>query len=102
MDLGGFEPPTSSVRLKRAPNCATGPYFLKTLFILPVSSDLSSDFEKFEKLVTIPGSAYYFGSAVCRDRGIIIFELVIQNNLFGRMGRSFFVCDYNYRELDSL
>lgn len=25
VDLGGFEPPTSSVRLKRAPNCATGP-----------------------------------------------------------------------------
>ena len=27
VDLGGFEPPTSSVRLKRAPNCATGPGF---------------------------------------------------------------------------
>ena len=27
MDLEGFEPSTSSVRLKRAPNCATGPYF---------------------------------------------------------------------------
>ena len=25
MDLAGFEPATSSVRLKRAPNCATGP-----------------------------------------------------------------------------
>jgi hypothetical protein len=25
VDLGGFEPPASSVRLKRAPNCATGP-----------------------------------------------------------------------------
>ena len=25
MDLEGFEPSTSSVRLKRAPNCATGP-----------------------------------------------------------------------------
>ena len=25
VDLGGFEPPTSSVRLRRAPNCATGP-----------------------------------------------------------------------------
>jgi hypothetical protein len=26
VDLEGFEPSTSSVRLKRAPNCATGPY----------------------------------------------------------------------------
>ena len=25
MDLGGFEPPTSSMRTRRAPNCATGP-----------------------------------------------------------------------------
>ncbi len=25
VDLKGFEPLTSSVRLKRAPNCATGP-----------------------------------------------------------------------------
>jgi hypothetical protein len=25
MDLRGFEPLTSSVRLRRAPNCATGP-----------------------------------------------------------------------------
>jgi hypothetical protein len=25
VDLGGFEPPASSVRLRRAPNCATGP-----------------------------------------------------------------------------
>jgi hypothetical protein len=25
VDLEGFEPSTSSVRLKRAPNCATGP-----------------------------------------------------------------------------
>ena len=27
VDLEGFEPSTSSVRLKRAPNCATGPSF---------------------------------------------------------------------------
>ena len=27
VDLAGFEPATSSVRLMRAPNCATGPYF---------------------------------------------------------------------------
>jgi hypothetical protein len=27
VDLEGFEPSTSSVRLKRAPNCATGPCF---------------------------------------------------------------------------
>ena len=26
MDLEGVEPSTSSVRLKRAPNCATGPF----------------------------------------------------------------------------
>lgn len=26
MDLKGFEPLTSSVRLRRAPNCATGPF----------------------------------------------------------------------------
>ena len=26
VDLAGFEPATSSVRLKRAPNCATGPH----------------------------------------------------------------------------
>jgi hypothetical protein len=26
VDLGGFEPPASSVRLRRAPNCATGPF----------------------------------------------------------------------------
>ena len=29
MDLEGFEPSTSSVRLKRAPNCATGPYSIQ-------------------------------------------------------------------------
>lgn len=35
MDLGGFEPPASSVRLKRAPNCATGPCsILQTGFYL--------------------------------------------------------------------
>src|SRR5688572_16592965 len=26
VDLGGFEPPTSSMRTRRAPNCATGPW----------------------------------------------------------------------------
>ncbi len=31
MDLEGFEPSTSSVRLKRAPNCATGPILLHDL-----------------------------------------------------------------------
>ena len=37
MDLEGFEPSTSSVRLKRAPNCATGPYSIQIsrLNILP-------------------------------------------------------------------
>ncbi|EKD88505.1 MAG: hypothetical protein ACD_34C00495G0001 [uncultured bacterium] len=35
VDLGGFEPPASSVRLKRAPNCATGPCsILQTGFYL--------------------------------------------------------------------
>gem|GEM_PF-3196217 len=29
VDLEGFEPSTSSVRLKRAPNCATGPYSIQ-------------------------------------------------------------------------
>ena len=34
VDLRGFEPLTSSVRLRRAPNCATGPLF-KVHRILP-------------------------------------------------------------------
>ncbi len=39
MDLEGFEPSTSSVRLKRAPNCATGPFF-RVEKILPVCRPL--------------------------------------------------------------
>ena len=36
VDLEGFEPSTSSVRLRRAPNCATGPFF-RVIGILPLS-----------------------------------------------------------------
>ena len=36
MDLGGFEPPASSVRLKRAPNCATGPRSRKFILLAPL------------------------------------------------------------------
>ena len=32
VDLAGFEPATSSVRLKRAPNCATGPLLVAKLY----------------------------------------------------------------------
>ena len=56
MDLGGFEPPASSVRLKRAPNCATGP-FLQGEKILPeagmdvkvciIIKECSNDFSRF-------------------------------------------------------
>jgi hypothetical protein len=34
VDLRGFEPLTSSVRLRRAPNCATGPLKWQTVFYL--------------------------------------------------------------------
>ncbi len=34
MDLEGFEPSTSSVRLRRAPNCATGPIYSRENFIV--------------------------------------------------------------------
>ena len=33
VDLAGFEPATSSVRLKRAPNCATGPRQVAKLYL---------------------------------------------------------------------
>jgi hypothetical protein len=33
VDLAGFEPATSSVRLMRAPNCATGPYFCPNIVL---------------------------------------------------------------------
>jgi hypothetical protein len=36
VDLGGVEPPTSSMPLKRAPNCATGPHELAGLFLTPL------------------------------------------------------------------
>ena len=35
VDLGGFEPPTSSVRLRGAPNCAISCRYLP-LFLLPI------------------------------------------------------------------
>src|SRR5919107_5791198 len=34
VDLRGFEPLTSSVRLRRAPNCATGPLIRRRIFYL--------------------------------------------------------------------
>ena len=34
VDLRGFEPLTSSVRLRRAPNCATGPFTRRMTFYL--------------------------------------------------------------------
>ena len=63
MDLVGFEPTTSSMPWKRAPNCATGPRHaaiprLKVgfnLFILPqllriVKPEVPQDFENMSKI----------------------------------------------------
>ena len=38
VDLRGFEPLTSSVRLKRAPSCATGPFSRVTVFYFEAGS----------------------------------------------------------------
>ncbi len=35
MDLDGFEPSTSSMPWKRAPNCATGPFHLRYVMRIP-------------------------------------------------------------------
>src|SRR3990172_6484922 len=36
VDLAGVEPATSSMPLKRAPNCATGPHHTTGLFLAPL------------------------------------------------------------------
>ena len=73
VDLGGLEPPTSSVRLMRAPNCATGPYKGKRILLeggggvkfdaiiaarAPVAQRTVQEPPKFEIWVRVPAGAY--------------------------------------------
>jgi hypothetical protein len=47
VDLRGFEPLTSSVRLRRAPNCATGPSDKAKNILLEGIGDVKQTFVEF-------------------------------------------------------
>ena len=63
VDLRGFEPLTSSMPLKRAPNCATGPRVLAALIFSTFAEVCQTPLENKKAEASTPGGASPFCKA---------------------------------------